>query len=75
MEAPRCLKRRLSDVIYRQLVRDAHAAARAIAEADPGGHCGATKNPARPTYPRTSTLPVSHFPDPQPRRYARDQSP
>jgi transposase len=38
MEALRCLKRRLSDVIYRQLVRDTHASA----DADPGGHCGAT---------------------------------
>ena len=38
MEALRCLKRRLSDVIYRQLVRDAQTSA----ETDPGGHCGAT---------------------------------
>ncbi|BBH17716.1 hypothetical protein Back2_20030 [Nocardioides baekrokdamisoli] len=35
MEALRCLKRRISDVIYRQLVADAD-------EAGPGGHCGAT---------------------------------
>jgi transposase len=34
-EALRCLKRRLSDVIYRQLLRDAQAAG-------PGGHPGAT---------------------------------
>jgi transposase len=34
-EALRCLKRRLSDVVYRQLVRDAKAAG-------PGGHPGAT---------------------------------
>jgi transposase len=33
--ALRCLKRRLSDVIYRQLVHDAQAAS-------PGGHPGAT---------------------------------
>ena len=37
MEALRCLKRRLSDVIYRRLVADARAA-----ETGPGGHCGAT---------------------------------
>jgi transposase len=34
-EALRCLKRRLSDVVYRQLLRDAQAAG-------PGGHPGAT---------------------------------
>jgi len=47
MEAMRCLKRRLSDVIYRQLVADAERAARdESAEAGvpgPGGHCGATQ--------------------------------
>jgi transposase len=37
MEALRCLKRRISDVIYRRLVADARAA-----ETGPGGHCGAT---------------------------------
>ena len=41
-EALRALKRRLSDVVYRQLVADAHAIAPAIEEADPGGHPGAT---------------------------------
>ena len=35
-EAMRCLKRRLSDVVYRQLVHDA------LLEAGPGGHSGAT---------------------------------
>jgi transposase len=37
MEALRCLKRRLSDVVYRQLVADARAH-----ETGPGGHAGAT---------------------------------
>jgi transposase len=37
MEALRCLKRRLSDVVYRQLVDDAKRS-----EAGPGGHSGAT---------------------------------
>ena len=45
-EAMRCLKRRISDAIYRQLVADARRAAlsnaRESSEADPGGHCGAT---------------------------------
>ena len=40
MEALRCLRRRLSDVVYRQLVQD--AAARALREAGPGGHSGAS---------------------------------
>ena len=37
MEALSCLKRRLSDVIYRQLLADQRAR-----DAGPGGHCGAT---------------------------------
>jgi transposase len=47
MEALRCLKRRLSDVIYRRLVADANivaiTAARTNDDASPGGHCGATQ--------------------------------
>jgi transposase len=44
MEALRCLKRRLSDVIYRRLVADADRAALTADEsASPGGHCGATQ--------------------------------
>ncbi len=42
MEALRCLKRRLSDVIYRQLLADARRQ-ETRAEAGPGGHCGATQ--------------------------------
>jgi len=42
MEAMRCLKRRLSDVVYRQLVADATAARQAVDEAGPGGHSGTT---------------------------------
>jgi hypothetical protein len=37
MEAMRCLRRRLSDAVYRQLVADAQAR-----QAGPGGHSGAT---------------------------------
>jgi hypothetical protein len=43
MEAMCCLKRRLSDVIYRRLVAYAAAAAFTNDEASPGGHCGATQ--------------------------------
>ena len=42
MEALRCLKRRISDAIYRQLVADAETTRRAEMEAGPGGHRGAT---------------------------------
>jgi transposase len=42
LEALRCLKRRLSDVVYRQLVADAKARAAAADRTGPGGHSGAT---------------------------------
>ena len=46
LEALRCLKRRISDALYRQLLVDAERATRAgVDEADetgPGGHCGAS---------------------------------
>jgi transposase len=45
MEAMRCLKRRISDAVYRQLLAGARRAALEApetSEADPGGHCGAT---------------------------------
>jgi len=69
MEALRCLKRRISDALYRQLVADAQRAATAnspdTVEAAREGTAGRLKNPARPTCPRTSTLRISHFPDPR----------
>jgi len=48
LEAMRCLKRRISDAVYRQLVADARALQAAAAEREevdgtgPGGHCGAS---------------------------------
>ena len=42
MEAMRCLKRRISDAVYRQLITDAQRAAAADEGAGPGGHCGAS---------------------------------
>lgn len=41
LEAIRCLKRRISDAIYRQLLEDAHRAGEDLGTG-PGGHCGAT---------------------------------
>jgi transposase len=75
MEAMRCLKRRISDAVYRQLVADAQL----LAGAGPGGHCGATQEssavdlpphidtsdqplpgPAQPTLPATKTRANPH---------------
>jgi transposase len=63
-EALRCLKRRLSDVIYRQLVTD--AARRATS---PGGHAGATTESSAPGSTPTAgsldkSLPGPVDPDP-----------
>ena len=41
LEAIRCLKRRISDAIYRQLLEDAQLHSNLCAS--PGGHCGATQ--------------------------------
>ena len=43
MEALRCLKRRLSDVLYRRLVADAQRQDLTAGDTGPGGHCGATQ--------------------------------
>ncbi len=45
---------------------DAHAAE----ETGPGGHCGATQESSAADLPRTSTLRISHFPDPRNRPYS-----
>ena len=51
-EAMRCLKRRISDALYRQLRVDA----RAVVEAGPGGHSGATlQSSAAGFHPHTGT--------------------
>jgi hypothetical protein len=55
-EAMRCLKRRISDALYRQLVADARAADLAEAETGPGGHRGAShKSSAAGSHPHTGT--------------------
>jgi hypothetical protein len=51
MESMRCLKRRLSDIVYRAMVDDA-----AAAMTSPGGHSGATtKSSATGSHPRTGS--------------------
>jgi transposase len=56
MEALRCLKRRISDAIYRQLVTDATTTATVGLDASPGGHCGASHvSSAAGFHPHTGT--------------------
>ena len=56
MEAMRCLKRRISDALYRQLVNDAKTAAAADLDAGPGGHSGASlQSSAAGSHPHTGT--------------------
>ena len=56
-EAMRCLRRRISDALYRQLRTDAkRASAQQRIEAGPGGHRGAThKSSAAGSHPHTGT--------------------
>jgi transposase len=55
-EAMRCLKRRISDALYRQLLADARAAEQAAAETGPGGHRGAShESSAAGSHPHTGT--------------------
>jgi hypothetical protein len=66
----RCLRRRLSDVVYRQLLADAAVPADIAENAGPGGHSGATvSSSATDLTPDVgSSLRISHGPDPHPRR-------
>ncbi len=65
-EALRCLKRRISDAIYRQLVTDALRPQ----SADPGGHCGASQESSAADLPPHIDTSDQPLPDPRPRRYA-----
>ena len=72
LEALRCLKRRISDAVYRQLVDDAAAATDCEC---PGGHCGASlKSSAADLHPLIDTS-DQPLPDPRPRRYAASPRP
>jgi transposase len=71
MEAMRCLKRRISDAIYRQLVADAQH----VESADPGGHCGASQESSAVDLPPLIDTSDQPLPDPQPRRYAAPRRP
>jgi hypothetical protein len=56
LEAIRCVKRRLSDVVYRQLVADAQRGCGAVHDAGPGGQGGASlQSSAADLTPRVGT--------------------
>ncbi|CUR61699.1 transposase [metagenome] len=70
MEALRCLKRRLSDVVYRQLVADAQRTQH-VDDAGPGGHCGAAlQSSAADSHPLIDTS-DQPLPGPADRRLRR----
>jgi transposase len=70
LEALRCLKRRISDAVYRQLVDDAARAAAPAAGTGPGGHCGASQESSAADLPPHIGTSDQPLPDPHPRRYA-----
>ena len=70
-EAIRCLKRRISDTIYKQLVADALR----TQGAGPGGHCGASQESSAVDLPPHIDTSDQPLPDPQPRRYAAPPPP
>jgi transposase len=73
MEAMRCLKRRISDAVYRQLVADAQRAALAASSgtvsAGPRGHCGASQESSAVDLPPLIDTSDQPLPDPHVRRY------
>ncbi len=75
LEALRCLKRRISDALYRQLLADAERAALATAAdgagAGPGGHCGASQESSAVDLPPHIDTSDQPLPGPAHRRYNR----
>ena len=71
LEAIRCLKRRISDAIYRQLLDDADAPPTRHRRGPGRALRGDSRIQRGRLSPATSTLRISHFPDPRRRRYAR----
>ena len=64
LEAIRCLKRRISDALYRQLLADQQRAAGAEPEAGPGGHCGASQESSAVDLPPHIDTPDQPLPGP-----------
>jgi transposase len=75
LEALRCLKRRISDAVYRQLVDDAARAAAPAAGTGPGGHCGASQESSAADLPPHIGTSDQPLPDPRTRRYAATSEP
>ena len=67
LEALRCLKRRISDAIYRQLVADATAATAGGVDAGPGGHCGASQESSAVDLPPLIDTSDQPLPGPAPK--------
>jgi transposase len=80
MEAIRCLKRRISDAVYRQLLADAQVAENQDLGTGPGGHCGASLTSSAVDLPPHIDTSDQPLPGPaqqtlQPRRQARKKVP
>jgi len=79
LDALRCLKCRISEPSTASSPPTPHEphspAHQEVMSRAREGTAGRLKNPARSTCPRTSTLRISHFPDPQLRRYNRPGPP
>jgi transposase len=65
MEAMRCLRRRLSDAVYRQLVADAARQA-ALQQTGPGGHSGASLSSSAAGLPPDTGTSDQPLPGPAP---------
>jgi len=63
-EAMRCLKRRLSDIVYRTMLDDLVAAGTTPSGTGPGGHRETSMTPARPTRIPTPALRTKSLPGP-----------
>jgi transposase len=79
MEAMRCLKRRISDAVYRQLVADAQRASEAepatAHDTGPGGHCGASQESSAVDLPPHIDTSDQPLPGPAAPRYNRPDEP
>ena len=65
MEAMRCLMRRISDAVYRQLLTDARAAQNTYGTG-PGGHCGASQESSAVDLPPHIDTSDQPLPEPAP---------
>jgi transposase len=75
MEAMRCLKRRISDAVFRQLLADARAAEDEDVGTGPGGHCGASLTSSAVDLPPHIDTSDQPLPGPATRRYSRPDDP